>query len=150
MRSNTVSDQPITSVFIPPFPISSKANQLPRRSRVYSQNCMSFTTKEAARLLECTTAMITMLCRRKQLPATKNDAGQWIIRDDDLEQYALKKAFRVAAIAKFHGLHPETVRRWLRESKLEGTKEGQWVVKAFDLPKHRKSSKRSKKKRQEP
>jgi len=114
---------------------------------------MSFNVAEAARLLEVTTSMICILCRRGTLAAKKDSTGRWVIPNDVLETYVLRQGFhRVAAIAKANKLHPETIRRWLREDKLKGKKEGHWIIEGelpgYDLRKSRikHSKKRSKKK----
>jgi len=89
---------------------------------------MPLTCKQAAIVLECTPAMVSHLCRTKRIPATKDSSGAWIIQIDDLSHWLLMKAHGVKAVAKYHGIHPETVRRWLRAGKVAGLKDGQWLV----------------------
>ena len=88
---------------------------------------MALSCSQAARLLECVPAYVAQLCHAKKLPSHKVK-GEWVIQNDDLVQYLLMKAHSVKAVAKHHKVHPETVRRWLREGKVIGIKEGHWLV----------------------
>jgi excisionase family DNA binding protein len=88
---------------------------------------MALTCTEAARFLECSAKHVAYLCETNALPAIKIK-GQWLINNEDLTQYLLKKAHSVKSVALHHGVHPETVRRWLREGKVLGIKDGQWLV----------------------
>jgi excisionase family DNA binding protein len=88
---------------------------------------MALTVVEAARFLDCSRAQVSYLCQSKKLPA-KKIKGKWVIQNEDVTEYLWMQAHSVKAVARHHGVHPETIRRWLRRGKILGLKEGRWLV----------------------
>jgi excisionase family DNA binding protein len=95
---------------------------------------MRLSVKEAAVVLGCTPRMVRISIANGKLKAVKDEAGHWCIEQDVLHRALLKRAYNVKALADFLHLHPETVRRMLRENRIHGYHDGtSWVVNDYNI-----------------